>query len=192
MNDLILRAREFAATAHKDQVRKYGGESYIVHPVAVSEMVASVTDDPEVIAAALLHDTVEDTSVTLAEIDYHFGARVAAIVSDLTDVSKPSDGNRQTRRAIDREHTSRACPEAKTIKLADVLDNSSDLVERDPKFAAVYLEEKRLLLTILKEGDPKLYQMASDRLSEYDLRTSSHNSCLTSGKSEIEMPRDRA
>lgn len=89
MNELEARAHAFATDAHGDidQRRKYTGEPYIVHPIAVAELVRSVPHTPEMIAAALLHDVVEDTPVTIEGIETEFGARVAELVGWLTDVS---------------------------------------------------------------------------------------------------------
>lgn len=169
---LIKKAAIFAANAHKRhaQIRKYTGEPYIVHPAAVAKLVSSVTKDPEIIAAAFLHDTVEDTDTTLAHIELEFGWRVARLVSDLTDVSKPNDGNRKIRKRIDRKHTALASPDAKTIKLADLIDNTKSIVEHDTDFARVYLKEKQLLLEVLTDGDATLYNMAANSLIQGKLK----------------------
>ena len=88
---------------------------------------------------------------------------VTDLVMWLTDVSKPSDGSRKARKLIDRAHTAAAPPEAKTIKLADLIDNIKSILARDPDFARVYLREKRLLLDeALKEGDATLWRMADE------------------------------
>lgn len=134
------------------------------HPAAVAKLVCSVSRDECMIMAALLHDTVEDTDVTIDIIELEFGHRVANLVSDLTDVSKPENGNRETRKAIDREHTAKASPDAKTIKLADLIDNTKSIVEHDPDFAVVYLKEKELLLEVLTDGSAILYGIAADGL----------------------------
>lgn len=165
--DLVTKAREFATQAHAGQKRKYSGQPYIVHPIAVAELVATVTEDQEVIAAALLHDTVEDTPVTIDEIEACFGPRVAALVSDLTDVSRKEDGNRAARRAIDRAHTALASPDAKTIKLCDLIDNTRTIVRDDPGFARIYMAEKRLMLEVLKEGHAGLHERASRIVADY-------------------------
>jgi (p)ppGpp synthase/HD superfamily hydrolase len=164
MSDLEERAKAFATEAHGriDQRRKYTDEPYIFHPMAVAELVRSVPHTEEMIAAAWLHDTIEDTHVQWYQVADAFGPHVARLVAELTDISRPEDGNRAARKAMDLEHTARACPEAKTIKLADLIDNSRSIVERDPKFAIVYLEEKRRLLEVLREGDPTLYRMATE------------------------------
>lgn len=156
------RAKRFAAAAHAgiDHRRKYTGEPYIAHPAAVVELVRGVPHTEAMLAAAWLHDTVEDTPVTLVDIEREFGAEVADMVESLTDVSRPQDGNRRARKAIDREHTAQASAEAKTIKLADLIDNSRSILEYDPGFARVYLVEKVALLEVLREGDKTLLDMA--------------------------------
>jgi (p)ppGpp synthase/HD superfamily hydrolase len=161
--ELENRARQFATEAHLGQVRKYTGEPYITHPAAVVALVKTVRHTPEMVCAAWLHDVVEDCGVPLQEITSRFGHKVADLVEQLTDVSKPSDGNRSKRKAIDRRHTAAASSDAKTIKLADLIDNSRSILERDPEFAKVYLAEKRLLLEeALLSGDPVLFTMAGN------------------------------
>lgn len=157
---LIEHARAYATQAHDGQVRKYTGEPYINHPAEVAQIVAGVDGSPEMIAAAWLHDVVEDCGVTLEAIHYHFGAEVRSLVFWLTDASKPSDGSRAKRKQIDREHIAAAPAEAQTIKLADLISNTSSIVERDPGFARIYLEEKRLLLGVLTRGHPVLMERA--------------------------------
>lgn len=163
---LVERAELFAIAAHSavGQTRKYTGEPYWHHPRAVAGIVASVTDDPEMIAAAWLHDVVEDTQVEHVTIWTLFGARVGDLVIHLTDISKPEDGNRAMRKEVDRAHISIGPPEAKTIKLADLIDNTSSIVARDPGFAKVYLAEKAKLLEVLRDGDPVLWNRAEKML----------------------------
>jgi (p)ppGpp synthase/HD superfamily hydrolase len=165
---LIRSAAEFARAAHEriGQRRKYTGEPYIVHPQAVAATVATVTDDEVVIAAAWLHDVVEDTPVTIDQIEAEFGAEVARLVADLTDAATKADGNRRQRKAIDREHTAGADPRAKTVKLADLIDNLSDIVNQAPDFASTYLEEKELLMEVLSEGHPALYRRVEQILRD--------------------------
>jgi len=166
LRDLIQRAAELAERAHraKEQVRKFTGEPYIVHPGHVAEIVASVTSDPVMIAAAWLHDVVEDTDVTLAEIERDFGPEVAEIVESVTKVVDGTDIGRERAALINIEHASHGSPAAKTVKLADVIDNVSDILEHDREFARVYLVEKKMLMEHLREGDPTLYRKASELL----------------------------
>lgn len=168
MHDMIEKARKIAFAAHDDkqQVRKYTGEPYTVHLANVAGHLSMVTNDPEIIAAGLLHDTLEDTDLTEAEIEYHFGARVLRLVKEVTDVSKPSDGNRKVRKALDRAHLAVASPDGKTIKLADLIDNTSTIVKYDRNFAKVYLREKADLLLVLADGNPKLYALATKSVAD--------------------------
>jgi (p)ppGpp synthase/HD superfamily hydrolase len=163
-DDLEARALAFAKTAHESigQTRKYTGEPYIVHPIAVAEIVRSVPHTPEMIAAAYLHDVVEDTPVTIDEVRATFGDTVAELVDWLTDVSRPGDGNRRKRRGLDIKHTAKAPPDAKTIKLADLIDNSLTIAKHDRRgFWPVYRREKLALLEVLKDGDETLWQRAA-------------------------------
>lgn len=161
--DLIIRAQEFACRAHRGQVRKYTGEPYVMHCQEVALIVsqASVRYDNADICAALLHDTVEDTAVTFEDIYQAFGGEIMTLVSDVTDKSKPADGNREVRKTIDRHHLSKASRDAQTIKLADLISNTKSIVAHDPGFAKVYLAEKELLLKVLVLGDADLHVIAT-------------------------------
>jgi len=159
--ELVQRALAFATLAHHDQKRKYTGLPYVVHPIEVAEIVRTVAHDNEMLAAALLHDVVEDTDVTIEDIRADFGDDIAGLVDDLTDVSVPEDGNRKFRKTMDREHSALASARAQTIKLADLISNSADIVVNDPNFAKVYLAEKKLLLEVLIKGDAALRARAA-------------------------------
>jgi len=162
--DVVRKAQVYAMAAHAavGQKRKYTNEPYIVHPAEVAKIVAGVPGStPDMVAAAWLHDVVEDTGCTYTDIHMAFGADIAALVGWLTDVSKPEDGNRAVRKAMDRAHTAEAPAEAQTIKLADLISNSRSIMQHDAEFARVYLEEKRLLLEVMTRGDAGLHALAS-------------------------------
>ena len=162
MVDIVGRARFFATEAHAriDHRRKYTEQPYDAHLAAVARLVASVSDDPEMIAAAWLHDTVEDTPATIEDIEAEFGEAVAGMVAELTDVSRPSDGNRAARKELDRQHLARASVRAKTIKLADLINNCAEITKHDPRFARVFLQEMAALLEVLSDGNANLYRRA--------------------------------
>ena len=84
------------------------------------------------------------------------------LVSDVTDVSSPEDGNRKFRKEMDMHHLAAATPTAQSIKLADVIDNVTSIVENDPGFARKYLREKEELLPHLRNGSPFLHKMATE------------------------------
>jgi (p)ppGpp synthase/HD superfamily hydrolase len=145
---MVVEAKMFATAAHAavGQKRKYSGDDYIIHPQRVAAIVERHGGTDEMIAAAWLHDTVEDTDVSPNLITKMFGDEIASIVEGLTDVSLPSDGNRAKRKSIDRMHSASASTEAQFVKCADIIDNSWDIAENDLSFAKVYKSEVFLLL----------------------------------------------
>lgn len=170
--DIVHKAQVYAMAAHTavQQKRKYTGEPYIVHPAEVASIVAGVPGStPDMVAAAWLHDVIEDTGCTFTDIHIAFGIDIATMVGWLTDVSKPEDGPRWYRKKMDREHTAQAPAEVQTIKLADLISNSKSIMAHDPKFAKVYLEEKRMLLEVMTKGDPGLYAEASKYVGVEDV-----------------------
>lgn len=167
MSDMVSRAKALATSAHEGQSRKYTGEPYVVHPIEVAEIVASVPHTEAMLAAALMHDIVEDTALTLADLRSMFPQEVVDLVDQLTDVSKPGDGNRRVRKEMDRQHTAQASAAAKTIKLADLISNTRSIVAHDPGFAKVYMSEKQALLDVLKDGDPTLWATAKSAVDKY-------------------------
>lgn len=167
MTDIVDKALRFATFFHEGQLRKYTHEPYIEHPIAVAKIVGSVPHTKEMLCAALMHDTLEDTLATYGEVLDEFGLEIADLVLELTDTSRPSDGDRAARKAIDRERLSKASNEAKTIKLADLIDNTRSIVARDPAFAKVYMAEKRELLKVLDGGDLSLRWQAQRLVDDY-------------------------
>ena len=165
---IVDRARVFATAAHAavGQVRKYTFEPYIVHPAEVVSIVRSVPHTDVMVAAAWLHDTVEDTGVTIETIRAEFGTEVAELVGWLTDVSRPEHGNRAHRKALDRAHSAAAPAEAQTVKLADLISNTRSIMAHDVAFAKTYLEEKRLLLEVMTKGDATLMAVARKNVGE--------------------------
>lgn len=157
-----------AAHGATGQKRKYTDEPYIVHPAEVVQILktAGVTD-PNMLAAAWLHDVIEDTAVTRQDVLSVFGPVVMTLVWQLTDVSTREDGNRAARKELDRFHTEQAHPEAKSVKLADLISNTRSIVTHDPRFAAVYLKEKTLLLEVLRDcSHPVLWEQANELLEK--------------------------
>ena len=163
MDSIVGRAKQFAFVAHNaiNQRRKYTGEPYTEHLERVAKLVENVDHDANMLAAAYLHDTVEDTATTIEDITAEFGEDIAYLVLHLTDVSRPQDGNRAVRKTLEREHIASGVARVHTVKLADLIDNSESIQSHDAKYAKVYMEEKRLLLTVLADGDPKLFERAS-------------------------------
>lgn len=159
--NIIQLAKELAITAHGDQKRKYTGAPYWLHCQEVANIVESVNGSDIMIAAAWVHDVIEDTNLSDQDITQILGDTVAQYVLWMTDVDR-SCGNRKTRKQLDCERLRRAPNEVKTIKLADIISNVPSIVEHDPNFARVYLNEKKNQLAVLKGGDGTLYTKASN------------------------------
>ena len=154
---IAFEAMKFARHVHRNQVRKYTGNPYADHLAEVAGIVASVGGDGQMIAVAWLHDCVEDCGIDMREIQSKFGTMIATGVSFLSDME---EGNRAERKAASRERLSDAPWWVQTIKCADLISNTSIIVKHDPKFAAIYLEEKRLLLDVMGKADSRLLEMA--------------------------------
>jgi (p)ppGpp synthase/HD superfamily hydrolase len=163
------KALEFAVRAHGEQKRKYTNDPYIKHPIEVAELVKSRGVHTDIVCAALLHDVVEDTPVAINEINQEFGIIIGRIVEDLTDVYTSEafpNIRRKERKLLECYRLSKVSGNAKTIKLADLINNTSSIVENDPGFAKVYLEEKTEMLTALTGGDQVLMNLAVKTLKE--------------------------
>jgi (p)ppGpp synthase/HD superfamily hydrolase len=137
----IMAAARFAAEKHAPQRRKgENGEPYFNHLLEVAELIASSSRDldVELVMAAFLHDTVEDTGVTLLELEHHFGKGVAALVAEVTDdKSLP----KETRKQLQVRHTPEKSARAQTLKLADKISNLRAIVSSPP--VGWSLERKR-------------------------------------------------
>ena len=159
---LIRDALLFAADAHEaaGQTRKYTKELYFLHPVRVAVTVLDHGVADHVVAAALLHDVVEDTRVTLAELRVRFGGAVADLVYWVTNTATLADGNRKVRAAINLRHVTSGPAEAQTIKASDILDNVPSIIRHDPSFAAVYVPEKIATLRAMTKADRRIAALA--------------------------------
>jgi guanosine-3',5'-bis(diphosphate) 3'-pyrophosphohydrolase len=129
---LILKALEFAAHKHRDQRRKDALASpYINHPIALANVLTQEggVSDPVILAAALLHDTVEDTQTTPSELREYFGGKIADVVAEVTD-----DKNllKAERKRLQIEHAAHISREAKLVKLADKICNVRDMANHPP------------------------------------------------------------
>lgn len=147
--ELILDALAFAAEKHRDQRRKDPEASpYVNHPIALARILAHEggIDEPHVLAAALLHDTVEDTETTIEELKRRFGPRVASMVAEVTDdKTLPAP----VRKRLQVEHASQLSLGARVVKLADKIANLRDLAKSPPP--SWTLERRQLYFDWAKE-----------------------------------------
>jgi guanosine-3',5'-bis(diphosphate) 3'-pyrophosphohydrolase len=128
----LFRALEFAARKHRDQRRKgEGAAPYINHPIAVAAVLAGTggVDAHVTLAAAVLHDTVEDTETTLEELEGEFGVEVRDVVEEVTD---DKELTKAERKRLQVEHAPSASRRAKELKLGDKICNIRDLVHAPP------------------------------------------------------------
>ena len=166
--ELLDRAIVFAVHAHSGTERRGKGYPYIVHPLEAVEIVATMTADQELLAAAALHDTVEDTEVTVEQIRTEFGDRVADLVAAESDempagVSEEDSWHSRKRAAIDR--LANAGREAKIVALGDKLSNMR-AIARD------YAVQGDAFWNLFHAKDPKdhewHYRGLADALRELD------------------------
>ena len=148
---LLDRAIVFAVKAHAGTERRGKGFPYIVHPMEAMEIVATMTPDQELLAAAALHDTVEDTDVTIEQIRAEFGERVASLVEAESDVMvegvrEEDSWHQRKQAAIDR--LARAPHDAKMVALGDKLSNMR-AIARD------YAMQGDKLWSLFHASDPK-------------------------------------
>lgn len=149
--DLLDRAIMFAVRAHAGTERRGKGFPYIVHPMEAMEIVATMTSDQELLAAAALHDTVEDTDITVEQIRAEFGDRIASLVASESDnfeegVSEEDSWHARKQAAIDR--LSSAPQDAKIVALGDKLSNMR-AIARD------YAMQGDKLWSLFHAKDPK-------------------------------------
>ena len=177
MLPILEQIKNFADQAHGEQMRKYSPERYIVHPARVMARLQEFTGDPSTLAAALLHDVLEDTPTTKEQIaDFlqpligeEAAQRTIHLVEELTDVYTKNNfpqWNRYKRKRRETERLQKASPEAQTIKYADLMDNTSEIVQQDPDFAKRYLEEARKLLRKLNKGNSNLRERAIEHVKK--------------------------
>lgn len=180
MDKILEQIRDFADEAHGSQQRKYSTERYIVHPVRVMKICEEYDNRTEVLAAALLHDVLEDTPITEQEL-YRFlcdklnpqqADNTLLLVIELTDVYTKKaypEWNRKKRKQKETERLSHISPEAQTIKYADIIDNTNEIVVFDRQFAPKFLQECLHILKLAEKGNKSLRKIVTDRvLSELE------------------------
>ncbi|MFP3834597.1 HD domain-containing protein [Chryseobacterium sp. SIMBA_028] len=170
-SEIIQKITEFADQAHGCQTRKYTSERYIVHPLRVMEICHSYTDKLSILAAAVLHDVIEDTPLSKDDISQFLGSVMnnndrnltVQLVVELTDVYTKKDFptfNRYKRKKLELERLREISTQAQTIKYADIIDNSIEIPRHDPSFSKRYLGECRDILFALDKGNLELHRRA--------------------------------
>ncbi len=169
--EILNKIIDFTDRAHGDQMRKYAPDRYIVHPVRVMKICSEVSNDVSILAAALLHDVLEDTKTGKKEIrDFLLPLmktgevdRTLQFVDDLTNIYTKKNFphlNRRARKEKELNRLVKTAPESQTIKYADIIDNTPEIVVEDPEFAVVFLKENRQILGKLDKGNTTLRDWA--------------------------------
>lgn len=175
MQDKLTQIKNFADNAHGSQMRKYSNERYIVHPIRVMQLCEPYTNQIEVLAAALLHDVLEDTPITEVELTEFLQEiltneqtqKTIQLVVELTDVYTKENypqWNRNYRKTLETERIKNISADAQTIKYADILDNAHEITRSDPHFAPRFLKECLQILNVASKGNETLYQLAQYKL----------------------------
>lgn len=177
MDKVLEQVRDFADKAHGDQTRKYTPERYIVHPVRVMEMCQRFTNSLPILAAALLHDVLEDTEVNEREMQNFLSTvmntedatETMKLVVELTDVYTKASyprWNRRKRKRKEAERIEQTSGDSQTVKYADTIDNCKEIVVQDPEFAGLFLRECKMLLDRMPKGNAELYKEAIETVNE--------------------------
>ena len=157
---LLMRAADTAARAHAGQRRKGGDVPYVTHVVGVARLVAEDGWEASVVAAALLHDVVEDSATSVAEIEAAFGEEVAALVAALTDAEDISALPRPERKRRQAAHIAGAPASARAIKIADQTSNLRDLARLPAGWAAgdaeAYIAGTAQVVDVCRDAAPGL------------------------------------
>ena len=167
MRETLDKIAAFADRAHGDQQRKYADEKYIHHPLRVMKACQEHGYPLPVLAAAILHDVLEDTTTTPEEIKKFLLTvigetdvdRTLTLVTELTDVYTKADHpqmNRRKRKAREGDRLEGVSAEAQTIKYADIMDNAKGIAENGADFAPVFLNECMKLLEKMRKGNDQL------------------------------------
>ena len=174
MNDipLILKAAAFAAHKHRDQRRKDAKATpYINHPIEVARVlcVEGGVRDPKILAAALLHDTIEDTETSYKELRGQFGLLIADIVAEVTDTKFLDPHSRKRLQIAKAGHASAA---AQQVKIADKLSNLRDILAHPPakwseERKREYFDWAKTVVNQVRRANPRLARKF-DRV--YDVR----------------------
>lgn len=153
-DDLITQARKFATEAHREDRRRYTEDPYIVHPQEVADLAGDHGLGDEAIAAAWLHDVLEDCGVSIKQLLRLFGERVTFLVMALSDFNSKESGNRAWRKS-EYAHKIHMIQDsdAHTLKVLDLTSNAPSIRRHDPEFWKVYQQEAKFLLGYLNKAD---------------------------------------
>lgn len=175
MEAILDKVRQFADNAHGSQMRNYTPERYIVHPIRVMETCRNYDNSLPVLAAALLHDVLEDTTVDsnqmleflITLMSEAEAQQTLSLVEDLTDVyvkEQYPQWNRGIRKEKEQERIATTSAKSQTIKYADIIDNTNEITSHDLGFAPRFLNECYANLKVANKGNQELYATALEKV----------------------------
>ena len=169
--NLVLKATQFAALKHRNQQRKDGKTPYIIHPISVAVILAEIgsIDDLEILSAALLHDTLEDTDTSAHELEKIFGSRVRIIVEELTDNDMLTFSQRKQMQIDNAPYLSK---DATLVRIADKISNVSDVIKTPPpewnqKRCTEYVDWAEAVINNCQKVNQDLENYFFELLTEY-------------------------
>lgn len=176
MEKILEQVKLFATNAHAGQMRKYADEPFVTHPIRVMKTCSQYSSDVSILAAALLHDVIEDTELTRNEVfdflltvmAHHQAKRTVVLVEQLTDVYIKANyphWNRRKRKREEIKRLSKISADAQTIKYADIIDNCNEIIHHDQDFADRFLHECRDTLQKINKGNSVLYLRALETVN---------------------------
>lgn len=180
--DVLKAIEDFAARCHGDQQRKYEKGPYIIHLVRVKDICKEYNAEVPVLAAALLHDTLEDTPVTTEQINEFLLPLIGvshteetiSLVIELTDVFIKKDypqWNRRKRKEKEADRLANVSANAQTIKYADIIDNGLTIIDANDDFKFTFLKECKALLRLMTKGNHELHRRAIETIDQMIIKS---------------------
>lgn len=166
--NLLFKMMTLARERHAQQLRKYTGDPYVIHCGEVAALAMSAYGGQSnwlcyVGCLGWGHDLIEDTDTTHKELTLMFGSTIADGILMLSDLE---EGNRKERKEAARIRLSHAPPSVQSVKVADLISNTSSIVKHDIDFARVYIKEKQAMLGVLTKAHPDLRAIAQAQIDE--------------------------
>ena len=183
LNERQEKLLTYVKHAHRKQFRKYTGLPYHTHLVSVARIAWDFLKETSfnkdmIIETALLHDIIEDTPVSPVDLiddlmdmgyTHDLSLSIVSAVLDLTDLyttARFPQVNRSKRKVLEAQRLANIPPFSQSIKYADLMDNTSDIMDNDPGFGKIYLEEKAYIMSLMKMGHYPLYDACMMSMNE--------------------------
>lgn len=175
--DIVQKAKEFATKAHKDHFAHFNNNRkfpYVMHLEEVADLVKNAGGNDKEIAAAWLHDTIEDTETTIEDIEKEFGQDIAEMVFGLTDLPEFKKLPLEERKKKQAERVAKESNSIKKVKLADQTSNVRRMSEGKPDWTKeqhiIYINGAKDIAKVCKEVSPELYEIFETYFKESEVK----------------------